>query len=592
MGREINRFKRIIPFMMLVFWAALISDSRAAEPIQVVVEGVEGEALKNVQAALSLPPGMVREGKVDRVLLDIFRRQAPEKTRKALEPFGYFDAEVTAALEESKEGKEILRIQVHPGKPVRLTSVRVEVLGPGKDERKLSDLVKSFPLKAGEPLNQGKYEKAKDGLRESALELGYVKAHFSTHTIRINREELSAAIDLVLETGPRYHFGKVTWEGAKDYPERFLQRYLAFKPGEPFSYSKTGQTQLNLINSDRFSTALVRGEVEEAKDLQVPVKITLKPSSAKQLRPGVGYGTDTGARFSLNYKDKNVFHRGHLFITDLSIAERRQAITTSYNLPSYKDLNSYTSFKLGYQQESLKAYDDHLLTSEAERVYSFGRGRIGSAYLQYRWEKYTLTDQSPSYSQLLLPGLRFSQQRYDNIIRPRKGFRYALETRGTHEIFGSGTSFVQVLGEGNLLIPLPHRFSLFTRVQAGATYLPDPFQDLPASLRFFAGGDRSVRGYTYQSLGPKDSSGNVIGGRNLLVGSLQLERGLGKNWGVLAFYDAGNSFNSFADIQYAQGAGIGVRYYTPVGPIEVDLARQINVDHPGYQLHIIVGFAL
>jgi translocation and assembly module TamA len=164
--------------------------------------------------------------------------------------------------------------------------------------------------------------------------------------------------------------------------------------------------------------------------------------------------------------------------------------------------------------------------------------------------------------------------------------------RGTHEIFGSGTSFGQILGEGNLLIPLPHRFSLFSRLQAGATYLPDPFQDLPATLRFFAGGDHSVRGYAYQSLGPKDSSGNVVGGRNLLVGSLQLERGFGKNWGGLIFYDLGNAFNNFQDIHFAQGAGIGVRYYTRVGPIEVDLARQINVDNPGFRLHVIVGFSL
>ena len=157
---------------------------------------------------------------------------------------------------------------------------------------------------------------------------------------------------------------------------------------------------------------------------------------------------------------------------------------------------------------------------------------------------------------------------------------------------GAESNFVQFLGNGDLLIPLGAGFSLIPRTQLGATWQKDPLTDLPPSLRFYAGGDRSVRGYTYQSLGPKDSEGNVIGGKHLFVASLEVEYSITRNWSMAAFYDVGNAYNSLDELRLAQGAGLGVRYYTPAGPVRVDVARQINVDHPGFQLHISIGFAL
>ena len=112
--------------------------------------------------------------------------------------------------------------------------------------------------------------------------------------------------------------------------------------------------------------------------------------------------------------------------------------------------------------------------------------------------------------------------RYDNLIRPRRGFRYALDLRGTHKALGSTTQLLQLIGEAGHILPLPWRLSLATSGRAGITFLSDPLDEIPPSLRFFAGGDQSVRGYAYQSLGPKDMLGNVVGGKHLLTGSVAL----------------------------------------------------------------------
>ena len=574
-----------------LLWTAVVCPCSGAEPIQVLVEGVEGEALKNVRAALTLPSGLVQEGVVNRLLLDIFRRRTPEKVREALEPLGYFQAQARVETEKSAEGQEILRVTVVPGAPVKVSKVDIKLLGPGEKERALRDLAASFPLKVGDVLHQGKYERARDELRSKALDLGYLGAKYTNHVIRVHRGELRAEIELVLETGPQYRYGEVTFEGAPMYPRAFLERFLDFTPGELYTFEKTYQSQLNLINSDRFSSVSVEAKVEEARDFFVPVKIKLVPSPPKRLRPGVGYATDTGARFSLNYQELNAFHRGHEFNADLNIAERRQAISAIYAFPSPGHIENRTNLKSGLQQERLDAYDTLLFTVEAERARSFGMGRVGSVYLQFRQENFSEAGQEGK-SSLFLPGLRFTQRQVDDILRPRKGFRYYLELRGSTEFLGAETKFAQALANADFLWPLPHGFSLIPRIQLGTTWQDNPVTDLPPTLRFYAGGDRSVRGYTYQSLGPKDAAGNVIGGKNLIVGSLEVEYALAKNWGVVVFYDVGNAFNSTGDLRLAQGAGVGLRYYTVAGPIRVDVARQINVDDPKFQLHVSLGFAL
>ncbi len=296
--------------VFLLFSLLLSPAVWGAEPVTVKVHGLEGEMLENVQAALALPPGLVREGKVDRRWLERFRQQAPEKVRRALEPFGYYRAEVRTDL-QAEDGNYRLVVRVEPGPPVRVSKVQVALQGAGEGRSALRELVREFPLQENAVLRQDLYEQAKGAIKARALDLGYLAADFSRHEIRVNPEEGTAEIDLVLDTGPLYHFDGVTIKGAEEYPPAFLRRYLGFRSGEVFSYAKLGQTQLNFLDSDRFKQVIVTPHEKSAENLEVPVTIQLEPSLPKRLRPGIGYATDTGARFSLRYKDVNAFHLGH-----------------------------------------------------------------------------------------------------------------------------------------------------------------------------------------------------------------------------------------------------------------------------------------
>jgi translocation and assembly module TamA len=575
--------------ILCLFLLVIPARLSAAEPLEIVVKGVEGDILANVQAALAVPPGLVENGRVNRLWLDRFEHQIPEKVRTAAEPFGYYDTKVSIRRETIGEGSYRLVVDVVPGEPVYVAGVDVSIRGPGAGEEPLKSLVASFPLRKGDVLREDIYEKAKGELKSRALGLGYLDATFSVHEIAVHRGNRRAEIRLMLDTGPRYRFGSVRFEGASGYPVKFLERFVTFTPGEIFSHSKLGETQMNLLNSDRFKNVFVSPEKEEAQNLEVPVIVRLELAPSRRLRLGAGYGTDTGPRVTVDYKDLNLFSRGRELKLNLNLSTRIQAFGAGYIIPSAGSIDSFNEVQFNAVREKVTTYKNKLISLEGDRTRSFGKGRIGAAYLKLQAEDYTVgTDRSRA--RLIMPGFRFSARRYDSLIRPTRGYRYAFDLKTTHKVLGSSTSFVQLEADGDTIIPLPWRLSVQSRFKAGFTLQQEAFRELPASLRFFAGGDRSVRGYAYQSLGPKDSSGNVIGGKNILVASVELDRAILTDWGVAAFFDIGNAFDSFTNITLFKGAGVGVRYYTKIGALRLDLARQVGVPNPGFRVHFTVGF--
>lgn len=580
---------RIIIIIFIFVFTALSHASD--ESVNVVIEGLSGNELQNANAVLKLPERIVKEGKVDIGWLKRFERQIPKKIREALEPFGYYSPETSVTLEKTGDGPYSLLVKVNPGEPVRIKSINLQIEGPGDDEKQLRDIAARFPLSEGDILRHDKYEKAKDQLQDKAIELGYLDADFSTHRIDITMNALSADINLVFKTGPLYRFGDVTFLGAPIYPVRFLKRYLDFKPGEVFSYAKIAKTQFNLIGADRFKEVVVNPKKEDAQDSTVPMEVKLVPSPPKRLRFGVGYGTDTGARGTAVYQDFNFLNSGHQFKTELQASQTLQGLAARYIYPDEKDFRSFTAFTMGLQREDVSDKTTNVISLEGEHSRSFGLDQLGSFYVRMQKENSSAGDQTTN-TFLLMPGVRYSSRQYDNIIRPKKGYYYDLEFRGAHQIFGSDTNFIQFLTNAETIIQLPARLSFLTRGRFGASSIDGAAEDLPISVRFFAGGSRSIRGYSYQSLGPVDQNGNVVGGKNILTMNFELERAIGADWGVAAFYDTGNAFNNFSNMNFVQGAGMGVRYYTPIGSMNLDIARQIGVSNPDFKIHFTIGIRI
>ena len=578
---------RSISLLFLLFF---ISTGVCAANLVIDVRSPDASLQQIVTDALTSPLLSPVDERLNRQRLGSFQRQLPRLVLEIIEPYGYFYGQVTTRLEQSAADSFRIIIDLEPGPPLLITSMNVDISGEGSEHPELLRELHQFPLNIHDVLRQDLYEEGKTGLRQKAVSLGYLDADFTTHTIHVHLEDRQAEINLHFDTKERYHFGDTRYVDRGGYPERYLRRFLSYRRGDVFSYSLLGKTQVNLNDADLFRSVSVRALPHLVENGQVPVEIELSPMPRHRLRPGIGYGTDTGARLSLEYRHLNLWDSAHEFSGKLLFAQWRQQMETTYTIPDRRRLDSLTLLTAGTEREDVDTYYRREVFSEIEYRRSFKKGYRGSLFLRATSERSRIADVDRR-TQLLLQGIRFGWQQIDHPLTPERGARVQIELQGADERFLSDTSLLQLTADAALLVPLPERFSLFFRFRGGTTWHRHSFNSLPVSLRYFAGGDRSVRGYKYNSLGPVNEDDEVVGGKHLLVGSLELEKRFLKSWGAAIFYDAGNAFDSFENYQLKQGAGIGLRYFTPIGAIRLDLARPLGERKNRVRLHLSVGLA-
>lgn len=552
-----------------------------AAGVSVSVEGVEGDLLKNVLALLGIERARDQPD-IPALRVRRLHAEAPGQIRAALQPFGYYRAEVDASLTETAEGWQA-SYRVTLGPPVTIGALDVSVEGPAAEDAEFRRLRGRLPLAQGERLVHARYEEAKAALQRLAAERGYLDARFSRHEVRVDVARNSADIALRFESGPRYRFGTVAFE-QEGFDEEYLGRFVRFKPGDPYSSSALLALQRDLSNTGNFQWVEVRPLRERASAETVPITVSLAPRLPRQWRFGLGYGTDTGPRARVSHT-RRVGDAGHVAGADLLLSSKMQRAIATYAIPLKDPTTETLNFSGRYSKEETESRVSRIegLTAsvsarQAEWV------RVLS--LNFEHERYTVGD-SDGASRMLYPAASWTRVRADDRFRPVRGERLYFELRGAAESLASDTDFVQARAGMKWVRSFWDANRILVRADLGATRAAT-FERLPASHRFYAGGDNSVRGFGYEELGPKEASGRVVGGRYLAVGSAEIERTVAVNWSVAMFYDAGNAFDA-PNEPMARGAGVGLRWKSPVGPVRVDLAWAVSTPSNDFRLHLVIG---
>jgi translocation and assembly module TamA len=559
-------------------WAA------GAPQVQVEIQGVSGDLHKNVLAYLSIET-YHDTSNLTQSLVDRLNARAPEEIRKALEPYGYYDAEVVSDLTETAVGWHV-KYTITPGVPVRIRKVDIQLSGAGKDDDAFKDYLNKLPLKSGDQLNQPAYENIKQRLQEIAAHQGYIDARFTDSVLRVDPPHHWADIELHFSTGLRYYFGKVTFK--QDFMQTsFLNRYVTFKPGDPYDASRLLSLQYALSDSDYFASVDVQVLRKQAgADRRIPIYITLTPRKRNRYSLGLGYGTDTGPRTTLVWENRRLNGLGHRFAAQLQYSRILETAQINYIVPLSNPGWQQLRYSLGSTRELLGdgiAYSTTLGVSRNTVLGAWGENQ----YLNLEHDRSALST-GTTVTTLLVPGVTFSRTVSNNPVYPTHGYRASLDLRGGSHELGSDVSFLQLHLSTKLVVSFNETTRLLLRGEIGATAVNN-FDDLPLSQRFYTGGDQTVRGYKYDSIGPLDSSGNVIGGKDLLVGSMEVDHRLGPVFGVAAFVDAGNVTNSFQN-SLEKGVGVGLRWRTPVGVVRFDIAHPIKrPDLDRVLIHISIG---
>lgn len=547
--------------------------------VEVRVEGSYPALQDNAEAFL---------GEVEGRSADSLRRYVPravDQIKTALQALGYYRPEIT--WEIVGEGPATLRLTVEPGEPVRVISREVAIKGPASSDPAFSDDLPQHPAE-GDVLDHGAYTRLRDTITNRARRLGYFDGRFEERSLQVNPEEGTARIRLVYASGERYRLGGVTFAPGHGFSEDLLEDFVTFEPGTPYHSDRVATLSRDLSNSGYFAGVDVNADPAWARNLEIPVEVQLTPRKRRSVAAGVGFSTDVGPRFRGNWREHWINEYGFRRGLETELSEPRQNLTGWYELPLDPPMTDSIRFSTGYQREKIEDIESDILTLGQQWKHQLESDWTQVLSLRWEGERFRIGDDPAETSSLLLPGVSYSKLHSDSPLDPSRGYRLQLEVSGAHQAVLSNVDILHVmlLARGVYTVADRHRFLTRARFGGVAT---NRFGDVPPSLRFFAGGDQSVRGYGYETLSPEDEDGTAVGGRYLMVGSFEYQYEFRNNWRAAMFFDHGNAVDDLLD-PLASGAGIGIRWVSPVGPLRLDVAKGLDPQFGGgWRVHFSMG---
>ncbi|NHB92207.1 autotransporter assembly complex protein TamA [Photorhabdus cinerea] len=540
--------------------------------LRLKMEGLTGNLEKNARVHLSTIS-------TDEVAADgRFRSRVDKAIREGLRPLGYYEPIIEFTYQENKPpARSVLTAKVIAGEPVRIAGVNVVLEGGAKTDGDYAKLVKSKSPKKGTILNHGEYESFKSSLTGLAIRKGYFDAVMKKNQLGVSKERHEAFWDFDFDSGERYRFGPVYYQGSQ-IREDYLSNLVPFKEGDFYTLEQLAELNRRLAETGWFNSALVTPDFAPARkrgNRTLPLDAVLTPRSGNYVELGGGYGSDVGPRVKAKWAKPWLNSRGHSFNTSVNLSAPEQIIDASYKMPlKANPLEQYYALQTGYKRKDLNDTVSDTATVNLSRNWDLSTGWQYGINMRWSLSHFTQADVTNT-TMLLYPGANVSRIRQRGGTMPYWGDsqRYSIDISDT--TWGSDVDFL-VLQAKNVWIRTywdNHRFVVRGNLGWIET---NEFQKVPPDLRFFAGGDHSVRGYKYQKISPKDDKGKLTGASALIVGSLEYQYNVTGDWWSAVFVDTGEAVNDIKNSDFKTGAGIGVRWASPVGPIKFDLARPIG----------------
>ncbi|MBC54721.1 MAG: hypothetical protein CMQ34_12895 [Gammaproteobacteria bacterium] len=564
---------------------------------QVNISGADDALANNIRVHVGTPDLRCDSGqrRLNRILPAVRR-----DVDRAAQALGYYrathDIQIaaaapagTAAEATETEGCWTLSISVTPGQPVLVGEINV-TLSDDRSAYLFTEVMEAVDIQPGDRLVHSQYEQLKSRLSSQAVDHGFFSARFTRSELAIDLQRNRADINLAFEPGERFSFGQIHINPLEGLSNTFVSRFLTFEEGSDYSSDALIELRENLNDSQYFSQIAVTPQLSQAQNNAVPVNIALATRPRRSYSAGAGVSTDIGPRLRLAYEDRFINRRGHRLNADLGLSTLQQEPSVSYVVPLRDPVNDSLRFSGGFQRLETDSYITNTYRAGATWRSVVWDSWVQNVFVNYQAERSELTDfavadRVEEQINSTISGINWARTRADDPILPSQGWRVFGQISGAEQNLLSDITFAQLYGSAKLIHSIgPGRVLL--RAEA-ATTIADEVLELPLSVRFFTGGDQSVRGYQFGGLGATNADGEVVGGKHLLVGSVEYDIPVMGGWHAAVFYDTGNSFADFDNMQLRDSAGIGVRWHSPIGPIRLDVAR--NLDDGQFRLHITMG---
>ena len=518
-------------------------------------------------------------------LLERLLAEARAQARDIAATRGFFSPAIEVRAQKAESGR-VVRVAVAPGEPTRVRTVRIEFTGPVLEDpsgaARMAAAREAWPLRAGDVFTQAGWDAAK-GLAVAGLSAErYAAAGIAASKATIDPEALAADLELTLASGPALVFGEVQITGLDKHPELVVRNLSPIHPGDPYSREKLETYQRRLIATNYFASVQVTVDADPARPGALPVKIALIEAPKRKVDVGLGYSTDTQFRAQLDYRDVNFLGLNHRLTSTLRYETKVQALTA--NVESPPDATGwYNIYSADLRATQIQNLDTQSVSAGFVRKLADERNQPawGLGYILERQEPSGLPAEN-TYA--LVASVWYTWRRTDELLSPRRGWNAALQL-GAAPPGVSSRAFGRAVGKFSWFVPLARNLDGIVRTEAGAV-LADTSSGIPQAMLFRTGGDTTVRGYAFESLGVKAGDA-VVGGRYYGLASAEAVYWAWENLGVAAFVDAGNALDSLSDFRFAVGYGLGGRARTPAGPLRLDVAY--GRDTGQFRIHFSFG---
>ncbi|MEJ2765843.1 autotransporter assembly complex family protein [Photobacterium sp. MCCC 1A19761] len=566
-------------FKRLSFTAlALACSAPVSAETTLSIQGLSGKLEDNVEAYVSAIP------KEDYSTSVRFREQLEGEIEDALKALGRYQPTFSYEIQEEGDNTQ-MTVTVDAGPETRIARRDIRITGMAKDDPDFLALVQESGLGLGKILNHGKYESLKSSLSSLALRKGYFDAELIQSKLEVAPTRSEAFITIEFASGQRYRFGDTLFTGSQ-IEENRLRSLMPYEEGEPYLASSLGEFNQRLSRVGWFSSIFVGGDIEHLEEDQIPIKVTVEPQVKNQVETGIGYSTDVGPRLKFNWRKPWLNSAGHSLDIKTEISQVQPKVEAVYKIPLEDVLNDYYQIVGG-----IRYVDNHdTISTETslgvERHWQLESGWKRVASLRYLYENYKQGSEESGVLRMLIPGISYDRTRLQGGTIPTWGDKQLISIEYADPMWGSDTRVAHFRGRTAWIRSAGEDNRGIARIDGGAV-IADQIEDVPPSMRFFVGGDFSLRGYSYESIAPMDSKGKLIGGKYMLTSTLEYQHRVYENWWGALFFDYGSSWSNTPD--WYRGVGTGVRWASPVGPIRLDFAWGLDKDRDKFQIHFTLG---
>ena len=540
--------------------------------------------------------------------------------QNAVKALGYYLALIKTDLNKENHNQWLLSINVQLNAPIIIHAVDITIVGEAKNEQEYQKLINQDVIKVGDVLHHGKYEELKSQLLALGNQYGYFDQKLEKAKIAIHQQYTTAKISIIYNSGVRYQFGDINFN-EQTIARDLITPLIPFKKGDNYRVELLQTLQNHLEQTQYFGNIVItQGAVQEQKHERIqeqeqeqnqehentkskapliPIFASLEKAKSHHVDIGLGFATDTGFNTTFNWRTPLINRHGHQQETKIEYSTVNPSGQFSYTVPLSHPLNDVLKLQLELKNDQFGDIESTYWMSQIGRVRTRNNWIQQSTlrYLQEKWDIDGISDEAEYW----LPGISWSHAtRKGQLLDPSHGFSQFYTLEGTHTALNAETSFLRFVARWKYVTTLAPKHRLVGKVEAGIAFIDqDNYADLAPSLRFFAGGDQSIRGFSYQSIGPKNtiSSGEklgeerTLGGTHKLTASLEYQYYLNEKWRSALFFDSGSvTNNEHLDPVYAIGTGI--HYISPLGAIRLDAGRSISKDEPSWRLHFTFGAEL